>query len=1017
MWGFDYYAYWNGEQIRDLFEIIVAITSGPDFIGLLKSVALAGFLCVLTIAALRYRGMDAISFFGAFVIFYMVLLVPKVDMTIRDDRAQTVHVVANVPLGVGFIASTTSTVGHWLTESFESTFADVEAARISRFGVAFPERAITEMASVRPVTPEGRRLIDEFNRQCVVPELVDHLGKRNALTTSTDLWATIKADGWVNPARRMLSTDNTWIPCNEGVTVIDNYLNTTEVAAIQTHLAMKLLPDRVDPSAEIAAVIPQSEALLLNVSRSLADSIKHSVFLNTIPKSVESVANMADNPLSVATALAHAQGNLASEINYRTMSKIAQEALPKVRNSLEFIIIACFPLLFVMVLASGHMAGFILRSYFTLFVWLQLWAPISSVINYLIVHVDANPLNRLMAEYGGNTLMAVDLVREYGASSQAIAGYLMILAPVISFAIAKGSDIATSQMVGSIMAPAQSAAQSQGAALATGNVSLGNAAWGNVSSNSWSANRHETATTFATPGMVTTTSAYGSVTRTGTGDVTGMSQTRIDMGIQSSASMGQTGSVSGQSSVSVGFSHSNTQSLNVSNMASSSDKGTAGFAAQLQSAVNRSVGVNSSSTENTSTSRSMSYETETGQGRRQMASEGASINSGGSAGFGRNAVTSLSDVYSESLSRGTGGVAGGAPGYGPGAVTNRSEAKSQKSATNSLANNYNLGLSTGVQVNHAQHLIDSATSGHEASDSTSRQQAYSTLLTATRNIAASTSDASVRDAAMRFEANLTQAFQHAQNQAITQTSGQQAVKSVGEVSNQDIRTVMDNNPHAMQKAVDLFGSPEAAQRALFYSPVARQSFMRALHGVSQGDVPMTTPKPKSLESVDREGQRQANATTVGMAGVVAVEGARAMGQWETQTQSTVGRTPTQSVGTAGVQGQYDAEVGRQGHVSTGLTQEMLLERGAQRVGNMQFYEGQYGMRSLALTALLGGMTYKSSAEYQDALIQKSQDNPALRNTLIGLGQSSEPMTQQGFEETYRNNAQAQLQVRQEDEKK
>ena len=1016
MWGFDYYAYWNGEQIRDLFEIIVAITSGPDFIGLLKSVALAGFLCVLTIAALRYRGMDAISFFGAFVIFYMVLLVPKVDMTIRDDRAQTVHVVANVPLGVGFIASTTSTVGHWLTETFESTFADVEAARISRFGVAFPERAVTEMASVRPVTPEGRRLIDEFNRQCVVPELVDHLGKRNALTTSTDLWATIKADGWVNPARRMLSTDNTWIPCNEGVAVIDNYLNTTEVAAIQTHLAMKLLPDRVDPSAEIAAVIPQSEALLLNVSRSLADSIKHSVFLNTIPKSVESVANMADNPLSVATALAHAQGNLASEINYRTMSKIAQEALPKVRNSLEFIIIACFPLLFVMVLASGHMAGFILRSYFTLFVWLQLWAPISSVINYLIVHVDANPLNRLMAEYGGNTLMAVDLVREYGASSQAIAGYLMILAPVISFAIAKGSDIATSQMVSSIMAPAQSAAQSQGAALAAGNVSLGNASWGNVSSNSWSANRHETATTFATPGMVTTTSAYGSVTRTGTGDVTGMSQTRIDMGIQTSASLGQSGTVSGQSSLSAGFTHSNTQSLNVSNMASSSDKGTAGFAAQLQTAVNQSVGVNNASTETTSTTRSMSYGTETGGGRRQMASEGASINSGGSAGFGQNTVSSLSDVYSETLK--AGGVGGmGAPGMGPAPTVQPKEIQSKKSATNSLANNLSMGLSTGVSVNHAQSLIDSATSSRESGDSTSRQQAYNTLVTASRNIAATTNDASVRDAAMRFEANLTQAFQHAQNQAITQTSGQQAVKSVGEVSNQDIRTVMDNNPHAMQKAVDLFGSPEAAQRALFYSPVARQSFMRSLHGVSQGDVPMTTPKPKSLESVDREGQRQANATTVGMAGVVAVEGARAMGQWETQTQSTVGRTPTQSVGTAGVQGQYDAEVGRQGHVSTGLTQEMLLERGAQRVANMQYHEGQYGMRSLALTALLGGMTYKSSAEYQDALIQKSQDNPALRNTLIGLGQSSEPMTQQGFEETYRNNAQAQLQARQEDEKK
>lgn len=1004
MWAFDYYAYWNGEQIRDLFEIIVAITSGPDFIGLLKSVALAGFLCVLTIGALRYRGMDAISFFGAIVFFYMILLVPKVDMTIRDDRAQTVQVVANVPLGVGFIASTTSVVGHWLTETFEGTFADVDAAKLSKFGVAFPERAVTEMASVHPVTPEGRRLIDEFNRQCVVPELVDHMAKRNALTTSTDLWATIKTDGWVNPARRMLNTDNTWVSCTEGITVIDNYLNTTEVDAIQTHLGMKLLPDRVDPSTEIATVIPQSEALLLNISRTLADSIKHSVFLNTIPGSVENVAHMADNPLSVATALSHAQGNLASEINYRTMSKIAQEALPKVRNSLEFIIIACFPLLFIMVLAAGHMAGTIIRSYFTLFIWLQLWAPISSVINYLIVHVDANPLNRLMAEYGGNTLMAVDLVREYGASSQAIAGYLMILAPVISFAIAKGSDIATTSMVASVMAPAQSAAQAQGTALAAGNVTMGNASWGNVSSNSWSANRHETGTTFATPGMVTTSSAYGSVTRAESGAVTGMTQTRIDMGIQTSSSLGKGGSVSNQSSISAGFAHSNTQSLNVSNMASSSDTGTAGFAAQLQTAVNRSVGVNDSSTASTATNRSMNYETETGQGRRQGTSEAATISSGGSVGFNGTAHSGQSSM-----------IPGGA-GSGPAPMTGRG-AQPITATRNDLSKNVSGALTTGAQVNHAQHLVDTATSSHEASDSVSRQQAYNTLVSASRSIAASTNDQSIRDAAQRFEANLTQAFQHAQNQALTQTSSQEASRSIGRVSSQDIRTVMDNNPRAMQKAVDMFGSPERAQAALFHSPVARQVFMQEVNNMSQADIPMGTPQPRTLEAVDRQGQTHANATAVGMAGVVAVEGARAMNNWQDQTQVTVGRTPTTAPSTGAVQAQYDTEVSRQNSVSTGLTNEMLLERGAQRVANMQYHQGQYGMGSLVATSLLGGVTYKSPAEYQQALINESKENPALRNTLVGFGSGSEPITNHDFDTAYKNNVNAHFEGKWEDDKR
>ena len=39
----DFYAYWNGAQVRDLFEAVAAITSSGDFTGLLRLCALSDF--------------------------------------------------------------------------------------------------------------------------------------------------------------------------------------------------------------------------------------------------------------------------------------------------------------------------------------------------------------------------------------------------------------------------------------------------------------------------------------------------------------------------------------------------------------------------------------------------------------------------------------------------------------------------------------------------------------------------------------------------------------------------------------------------------------------------------------------------------------------------------------------------------------------------------------------------------------------------------------------------------------
>ena len=707
---FEFFAYWNGAQIRDLFEAVVAITGSADYTGLLKTLVLFGFLCVITVCALRYRGLDAGSFIFAVLLFYGVTLLPKTDVAINDERSGSVYVVSNVPLGLAFMASTTSHVGHWLTTIFEDTFAGVEAERFSRFGMVFPERAVNAVLAAGPVTIQGRTLISDFNRNCVMPELIDNPAKIEALSTSGNLWQTISQAGWVNPARKTEDTAGNWIGCDEAIAFVDNHMTTTELPAIQKFLAMKLLPDPMDASTLILRVLPQAETLLLGISQSLSSSIKHSVFMNTLQTDIDNVAALAGHPLATATALAKAQGNLSSEINYRTMAEIAKDALPKVRNSLEFIILGSFPLVFIMVLAVGHMAGTILRSYLTLLIWIQLWAPISAVMNYLIIHTDSHPMNQIIAEYGANTIYAANLIREAGASSQAIAGFLTILAPVIAFAIAKGSDFATAQLAASVMAPAQSAAQSQGASLTSGNISLGNTSWGNVSTNNVGGNKNDRSMGYTDSSMSQITSAYGSVTRTGTGTVTGMSMTPVSMGISSATSLGEASSQTNSSAMSNSFAYSDSIQTLRSYTTQTSDKSIAGFTRLLNTTLSRQSGLQSvhnsseqvTSALGTASTHVLSSELTNEQSAVIRSSIGLSGHS--------NGQNSLPGIEAFNLSAGERSIPASSP------LSN--ERSSQGS--NSANGEGNLSAGLNGQIQTSQHLLDSVMSTDSAISSEQR---------------------------------------------------------------------------------------------------------------------------------------------------------------------------------------------------------------------------------------------------------------------------------------------------------
>lgn len=538
----DFYASWNGPQVAALFRAVVGMTESSGYTVFLLTMTTLGLLGVTIAAVLRWKPFEMLSWFMSVVLFYSIAFVPKITVTVEDTRAMTAEAVTGVPIGLGLTAALSSKIGHFAANLFETALGDVDASKFTKFGAVFPERAAAALAKAGPVTAETRAVLDPFLNRCVMPEILESPAKLTELMTAENLAATVTARGWTNPAR-VLMIEGSPVYCDEAAQKLLTLLKTREVPAQEKLLMAKLSGGNTGSAVLEAALkkaIPEAEAKMLGISRTLSESLTHAVLLTEIPGAAECQAGSLSMPLAGAVALAKAQGSLASEISFRTMGELAAAFLPKLRNLLEFILIAAFPIVLGMLVAFGAEGTRVARMYLTLFLWLALWAPIASVINYLLIHLDANPMNRIAEIYGGLTLEAADFIRDQGATSQAMAGYLMLLVPLISYLLARASDMGAANLASSMMQPAAGAAQSQSAQLSAGNVAAGNASIGNSSVNNANANKSDISTGFVAGSVTRTATAQGSVVRdSDRGQVTSVTAASSDLGVTGASTLTQ----------------------------------------------------------------------------------------------------------------------------------------------------------------------------------------------------------------------------------------------------------------------------------------------------------------------------------------------------------------------------------------------------------------------------------------------------------------------------------------------
>lgn len=485
MW--EIYAYQNADSLFGIFNAAAAIHGSSDYRAAIAAVAFCGFVAALVAYAFAPEKMQGWTWLGSVLLVFSLMIVPKVTVGIVDKTGSApVKVVANVPLGIAALGSLTSTVGHTLTGLFETAFQVIpepgalpEQLTYQKNGLLFGHRLIRETRNVVFQDPRFRTDLINYLDNCTRFDLMDGSLDPLVFNRSDNVWDLL---GNSNPARFSTLTRDGLVDIATCPQVYANLSQRlpAEVRRIEGRLAFALNPTLPGPVAA-GVIAPQiQQAYLKNriatASATAASIIRQNAVLNAIEDSAKISGQKANDPAAMVLAVGRAQAVAQQNAAWLNAGKIAEQTLPMMRNIIEALMYALFPILvLLMLLTGGRETLLVFKGYISVLIWIQLWPPLYAVLNYMATIYAAYDL-AAAADLGGGlkglTLQTASTVYSRSISGEAIVGYMVLSIPLIAWAAVKRMDHLGMALVGGLsglqgMLTGTSAA-------AAGNTSLGN---------------------------------------------------------------------------------------------------------------------------------------------------------------------------------------------------------------------------------------------------------------------------------------------------------------------------------------------------------------------------------------------------------------------------------------------------------------------------------------------------------------------------------------------------------------
>ena len=489
MW--DIYAYQNADSLFGVFNAAAAIHASSDYAAALAAVAWFGFVAALIAYAFAPEKLQGWKWLGSVVLVFGILIVPKVTVGIVDKTGGApVKVVDNVPFGIALLGSVTSTIGHTVTQLFETAFQVIPGTgalpselSYQNNGLMFGNRLIREAGSVVFQDPAFRTDLVNFLHNCTSYDLIDGTLDPAVFSTSDDVWALMASP---NPAR--FSTVS-GAGGTVGVNTCSNVYQSlngrlpAQLQRIQGRLAFQLNPTLPGTAAAAAIAGQIQQAYLKNsiaaASATAADIIRQNAMLNAIEDTDQIVGQKVNDPAAMVLAVGRAQAVAQANASWLNYGKVAEQALPVFRNVVEAITYAMFPLfVLLLLLTSGRETMMAIKGYAAILIWIQLWPPLYAVLNYMASIYAAFDL-AAAADLGTGgkalALQTASVIYSRAISGEAVVGYLSISIPVIAWAALKRMENFGTALVGGLSG-LQAMVSGATASSAVGNTSLGNVA-------------------------------------------------------------------------------------------------------------------------------------------------------------------------------------------------------------------------------------------------------------------------------------------------------------------------------------------------------------------------------------------------------------------------------------------------------------------------------------------------------------------------------------------------------------
>jgi conjugal transfer mating pair stabilization protein TraG len=248
-------------------------------------------------------------------------------------------------------------------------------------------------------------------------------------------------------------------------------------------LGLRLNPSLAAVAAQAAVVnqIPQAyiRGQIAAAAATASDLIRQNAMINAINDAGEMGCQKINDPSCMMLATGRAAAVASQNAAWINGAKIAEQALPVVRNVAEAMCYAVFPLIVLLLfLSSGRNTLLMLAGYATALISIQLWPPLFAILNYM-ASIYAQLDQAAAAEVGGGVkalaLQTSSPIYSNAVSSQAVVSYLIIGIPMLAYSLASRLVNFGSAIMGGLQG-LQSASLSgnASAAAAAGNASMGN---------------------------------------------------------------------------------------------------------------------------------------------------------------------------------------------------------------------------------------------------------------------------------------------------------------------------------------------------------------------------------------------------------------------------------------------------------------------------------------------------------------------------------------------------------------